>query len=51
MQKDFALDISILINSERFNFNRTRVNKSGPAAAVQYDLGCSYADTAHFGGT
>ncbi len=27
------------------------VNKSGPSTAVQYDLGCSYADTAHFGGT
>ncbi len=27
------------------------VKKSGPSTAVQYDMGCSYADTTHFGGT
>ncbi len=27
------------------------VKKSGPSTAVQYDMGCSYDDTTHFGGT
>lgn len=26
------------------------VEKAGPGVAVQYDFGCSYADTSHFGG-